>query len=82
MATKEGFVTQQGRVTIPAEIRQQLGIQPGDYMRFEVEGDAIRLTHVKSKILEHFGSVTPINRPEDWEAIREEFEIGVAEEAH
>lgn len=37
-------VTSKGQVTIPQEIRDRLGIQPGAELRFEVDGDAIRVT--------------------------------------
>jgi AbrB family looped-hinge helix DNA binding protein len=36
-------VTSKGQVTIPQAIREQLGIQPGTEVGFEVEGDAIRI---------------------------------------
>jgi AbrB family looped-hinge helix DNA binding protein len=34
-------VTTKGQVTIPQAIREQLGIQPGTEVGFELEGDAI-----------------------------------------
>jgi AbrB family looped-hinge helix DNA binding protein len=36
-------VTSKGQVTIPQHIRDQLGIQPGSEVRFEVDGDAVRV---------------------------------------
>ena len=36
-------VTSKGQVTIPQHIREQLGIQPGSEVRFELDGDAVRL---------------------------------------
>ena len=36
-------VTSKGQVTIPQAIREQLGIQPGSEVGFEVDGDAIRI---------------------------------------
>lgn len=36
-------VSEQGQVVIPAEIRQQLGIEPGSELDFSVEGRAIRV---------------------------------------
>lgn len=32
-----------GQVVIPKEIREELGIQPGDEVAFGVEGDAVRV---------------------------------------
>jgi len=81
MTASESRVTQKGQVTIPADIRRHLGLKPRDRVRFEIEDDAVRITRATSKILEIYGSVTPRNRPEDFAALREEFETGVAEEA-
>lgn len=36
-------VTAKGQVTIPQSIRDQLGIQPGAEVAFEVDGDAVRV---------------------------------------
>jgi antitoxin PrlF len=36
-------VSEQGQVVIPAEIRQQLGIEPGSELDFSVEGRVIRV---------------------------------------
>lgn len=37
-------ITSKGQVTIPIEIREQLGLQAGTVVRFAVDGDAIRIT--------------------------------------
>lgn len=37
MAKSPAQVTQQGRVTIPAEVRRDLGIEQGDYVVIDVE---------------------------------------------
>ncbi len=36
-------ITSKGQVTIPVEIREQLGLLPHTEVVFEVEGDAVRL---------------------------------------
>ncbi|MGQ0841644.1 AbrB/MazE/SpoVT family DNA-binding domain-containing protein [Actinokineospora sp.] len=36
-------LTDKGQVTIPIDIRDQLGLLPGDEVDFIVEGDAVRL---------------------------------------
>ena len=36
-------VTTRGQVTIPVEIREQLGIQPGDEVEFIVEGNVVKM---------------------------------------
>ena len=78
----ETSVTEKGQVTIPQEIRRIMGLQPRDKVRFEVDGEVVKISRASSKLLELFGSVTPINRPEDFQKIREEFEKGVAEEVN
>jgi len=77
----ESRMTQKGQVTIPAEIRQQLGLKPKDKVRFVTDADGVRVQPAESKLAKHFGSVKPINRPEDWTAVRREFEELVAEDA-
>ena len=57
-----------------------MGLQPRDKVRFEVDGDVIKISRASSKLLQWFGSVTPRNKPENFPKIREEFEKGVAEE--
>jgi AbrB family looped-hinge helix DNA binding protein len=36
-------LTEKGQVTIPIEIRHQLGLHPGDEIEFAVEGDHLTL---------------------------------------
>jgi AbrB family looped-hinge helix DNA binding protein len=36
-----GRVTSKGQITIPLEIRDQLGMHPGSVVEFEVRGDAV-----------------------------------------
>lgn len=81
MARDESRLTQKGQITIPAAIRRQLGLKPGENVRFEVENDAVKITRVTSRILDGYGALTPRNHPEHFDALREEFESGVAEEA-
>ena len=42
-----GKVTSKGQVTIPQAIRDQLGIQPGSTVEWEIEGDAVLLRKSK-----------------------------------
>lgn len=36
-------ITEKGQVTIPIDVRWQLGLSPGDEVEFVVEGDTARL---------------------------------------
>ncbi len=62
----ETTMTQKGQVTIPAAIRSRLGLRAKDRVRFEVDGDEVKLRPASSKLLAGFGAVVPHRRPEDW----------------
>jgi len=66
MRSLETTMTQKGQVTIPAAIRARLGLRPKDRVRFEVDGDEVKLRPVSSMLLAGFGAVVPHQRPEDW----------------
>jgi AbrB family looped-hinge helix DNA binding protein len=76
----ETRLTEKGQVTIPQQIRQLIGLEPHDMVRFEVVGKEVRISRATSKLLAGFGAVTPKQRPEDFRSIRQEVEKGVAEE--
>jgi antitoxin PrlF len=77
----ETTLTQKGQVTIPAEVRKALGLKPRDKVAFELNGDVAKLRRASSRIRRWYGAVTPHERPEDFQKIREEFAQGVADEA-
>jgi antitoxin PrlF len=62
-------VTQRGQVTIPAEVRRLLGAKPRDKIAFRVEGDTVRLVPVEFTLEQVFGSVTPLQRPENFDEL-------------
>ncbi len=76
----EATLTQKGQITIPSRIRSHLGLKPHDKIVFEIEGDTVRFKRAESKILKWYGSVTPTERPEDFQRVRDHFEKGVTEE--
>lgn len=59
-------ITQRGQVTIPAEVRRLLGANPRDKIAFQVEGNMVRLVPVEFTLEQVFGSVMPLQRPEDF----------------
>jgi len=63
-------VTSKGQVTIPAEVRRLLGVQPGEQVVFRIQDDKVEISRASMSLEEVFGSVQPLNRPEDFEAIR------------
>ena len=81
MSDLETTVTSKGQVTIPQQIRQKLGLKPHDKVRFDVSGNVVTLHPAPSKLLAGFGAVSPTSQPENFQAVREAFEKGVAAEA-
>ena len=47
-------VTRKGQVTIPAPIREALGIKQGDSVTFQVEGEAVKLKPAHSTLAEGY----------------------------
>ena len=78
MQEVETTLTEKGQVTIPQEIRHHPGLRPGDKVRFEVDGEAVKIMHASSKLLQGFGAVKPIQKPENFQKLRENFEEGIA----
>jgi antitoxin PrlF len=52
-------LTSKGQVTVPAKIRQQLNLQTGDTLDFQIEGGAIKVVPVAKGSLEAFMSILP-----------------------
>lgn len=46
---KEAKITSKGQITVPREVRQMLGVQPGDKLRFETDADGVRVRPVRAK---------------------------------
>lgn len=67
-------VTSKGQVTLPADIRKELGIERGDDLVFELAPDrTMRVRVVKHRRLSDFYGALPATRPfPGKEAVREE----------
>jgi AbrB family looped-hinge helix DNA binding protein len=50
-------VTTKGQVTIPAELREKLGIKPGDRVGFVAEGDRVVIQRLDTAVESLFGIV-------------------------
>ena len=59
-------VTSKGTVTIPVEIRRELGIEEGDVLVFEREGDHIVLSRSRSVVEETAGVFAAYARGTDY----------------
>lgn len=55
-------LTSKGQLTIPKEVRDRLGLKPGDRLAFDFEGDAIRLRVEKRGTLEELRGSLPAMR--------------------
>jgi antitoxin PrlF len=56
-------LTSKGQITIPREVREKLGLNVGDKLLFEVEGDTIRLRVLKPTSLGELKGSLPATRP-------------------
>ena len=61
-------LSEKGQATIPADLRRALGLEPGDRLIFHLDENGLRVEKLPLSFEEVFGAVTPLNRPEDWEA--------------
>ena len=78
MKKREGRLTQRGQVTIPADIRALLGLQPHDRICFTLEEGAVVLRPAASALLPGYGAVSPRQRPENWPEVRATIEKALA----
>lgn len=81
MPVYESRLTQKGQVTLPAEVREWLGIAPGDVVRFESTPEGVRLLPVTSRVAQYFGVAATSGKTLSWQEERAAFEEGIAGEA-
>ena len=55
-------LTSKGQVTIPKDVRDRLGLESGDRVVFEFEGDVVRLRVERRKSLEELMGSLPATR--------------------
>ena len=68
-------LTAKGQTTIPKEIRDFLGIQPGDRVIFHVQDGDVLIQPLREDILDHIGSIKPKKVPENFDAVRKSVKI-------
>jgi AbrB family looped-hinge helix DNA binding protein len=71
-------LTTKGQTTIPKEIRDHLGLEPGDRVLFLLKDGSVVVHPVKLSLLDLRGSVEPRQSPEDFDAVREQVRQKVA----
>jgi AbrB family looped-hinge helix DNA binding protein len=62
-------ITERGQVTVPAEVRRALGLHAHSKVTFILEDGEARLKPARYTLETLYGSVQPINRPEDFEEL-------------
>jgi AbrB family looped-hinge helix DNA binding protein len=80
MALPKSEITESGEITIPAEIRRALGLEPKDQVEFEVIDGRAVLIPVRRSILDYFMSIPALEPPMADDELEEAFEHGVADE--
>lgn len=64
-------MTSKGQVTIPAAVRQLLGLQKSGKVAFKVAGTAVTVEPAQATLQAAYGAVEPLSRPEDFERLLE-----------
>jgi AbrB family looped-hinge helix DNA binding protein len=59
-------VSQKGQITLPIELRRQLGIKAKDKVTLRLDGDAVRVRPASFTLSQVFGSVSPATRTDDF----------------
>lgn len=72
-------ITQRSQVTIPAEVRRVLGVKPRDKVAFTIEDGGVRLELAPFNLESAYGSVKPVEIPEDFDKISREVKDAKAE---
>jgi len=62
-------IGRRGQLTLPSEIRKQLGLREGDRVNLICRADEVVLRPVRNTLLDLRGSV-PVSGPQDFSAIR------------
>ncbi len=64
-------VSPKGQITLPAEVRRLLGIKPRDQVSISLEGGAVKVSPVRSRLLEHFQRAGALAHPLEWRQVVE-----------
>lgn len=72
-------ITQRSQVTIPAEVRRVLGVNPRDKVAFTIKDGGVRLEAAPFSLESAYGSVKPVEMPEDFVKISREVKDSKAE---
>ncbi|MGI8910436.1 MAG: AbrB/MazE/SpoVT family DNA-binding domain-containing protein [Rubrobacteraceae bacterium] len=59
---QKATITSKGQLTIPKQVRDRLGLKPGDRLAFDLDGDDILLRVEKRRALEKLRGSLPAGR--------------------
>ncbi len=78
--TARAKVTSKGQITLPKAIRDALGLDESSTVEFTLTDDGAVMKPTVG-FLARYGTVKPLNRPEDWAKIRAETAKAVGKRA-
>ena len=55
-------MTSKGQITVPKEVRERLGLEPGDALDFSFEGDRLEVRPLRRRRLEEFRGIFRVPR--------------------
>ena len=64
-------VNQKGMVTIPLAVRRFLNSKPKGQVVFRISGATVEIKAMSMTLADTYGSVTPLNRPENFKHLRQ-----------
>ena len=62
-------VSPKGQITLPAEIRRELGIEPRDQVAITLVNGTVQVIPAAQRLRRHFGSVPPLSPRRDWKEV-------------
>ncbi|MCL4370088.1 MAG: AbrB/MazE/SpoVT family DNA-binding domain-containing protein [Chloroflexi bacterium] len=63
-------ITSKGQITIPKEVRDQLGVEPGDALEFHFESGHLEVRPIRRRRLAEFRGTFPVDRVLDFDQER------------
>ena len=63
-------MTSKGQVTVPKEVRERLGVEPGDSLEFRYVGDRLEVSALRRRRLEEFRGLFRVTQSAPFEQER------------
>jgi antitoxin PrlF len=64
-------LTSKGQITIPKQVRERLGVEPGDALEFHFEDDRLEVRPVRRRQLKEFRGLFPVDKAYNFTEERE-----------